>query len=373
MKRILWRALEWWLLRRLPSVAAGPVIGDLLEEHAAKRVRVGPIRATIWLVGESLSIAVAYRPQMRAAARARRSAMDKLRSDLLHVARIVSTRPTATVATAVVVGLGIGLVSAMFALADPFLLRPLPYARPHELASIRVSVKHGATPAVIPTLADWQARTDLFTDVAAYEINQPARLTLADGSIALRTASVSSSFFPMLGLPVTIPSEWARSTGASDIPLIVTPAAPRKIRDDDQVFGRAFPRQEGGTVRIAGRLPSSFVFPGAGNVTGIGGLVPLANQPLLEVQEFAGRVTSSRSLSVLARLRPGITPHTVGAALSSHSQDGGGIMVTAESLASQMTRRLKPFALGALAAGVLILMVCAANVGNLLVAYIVDN
>ena len=370
MEGTLRRILEWWLLRRLPSAAAGPVIGDLLEEHTAKRVRVGPIRATIWLCGESLSIAVAYRPQMRAAASARRSAMDKLRSDLLSVARIVSTRPTATLATVVVVGLGIGLVSAMFALADPFLLRPLPYARPHELVSIRVSVKHGGKLAIIPTLADWQARRDLFTNVATYEINQPARLTLADGSIALRTASVSSSFFPMLGLPVTVPPEWARSAGASDIPLIVTPAAPRKIRDEDQAFGRAFPRQEGGTLRIAGRLPSSFVFPGAGNVTGIGGLIPLRNQPLVEVQEL-GRATSSRSLSVLARLRRGVTPHIVETALSSHSQDGSGITVTAESLASQMTQRLKPLAFGALAAGALILIVCAANVGNLLVARIV--
>ncbi len=372
IERILCRVLEWWLLRRVPATAAGPVIGDLLEEHAAKRLRAGPIRATLWLCGESLSIAVAYRPQVRAAARERRSAMDKLRSDFLNVVRIVSTRPTATVATVVVVGLGIGLVSAVFALADPFVLRPLPYARPHELVTVSMTVKHGARRPVLPTLADWQARTDLFTHVAAYEINQPVRLTLSEGSVALRTASVSGDFFAMLGIPVTVPPEWAHvSAGTADVPMILTPAAPRRIRDDGEGFGPALRRQEGGTVRIAGRLPSSFVFPGAGNVAAIGGLIPLGNQPLVEVQEFAGRVSSSRSLSLLARLRPGVTPRAVGAALSSRSEDGSGITVTAESLPVQMTRRLRPFAFGALAAGLLILIVCAANVGNLLVARVV--
>ena len=178
METILWRILAWWLLRSLPPAAAAPVIGDLLEEHAAKRARSGPVRAMLWLAGESLSVAIVYRPQLRATAKPRRSAMDMLRSDLLNVVRIISIRPTATVATAVVIGLGIGLVSAMFALADPFLFRPLPYLRPGELVNIRISVNPGVKPGIIPTLADWQARRDLFTDVAAYTVNQPTRLTV---------------------------------------------------------------------------------------------------------------------------------------------------------------------------------------------------
>jgi hypothetical protein len=168
MERIIWQFLEWWLLRRVPGAAAGPVIGDLLEEHAVKRGRVGSIRATIRLLNESLSITIAYRPQMRAAANAHRSGMEKLRSDLLNGARALSMRPAATIATVAVLGLGIGLVSAMFALADPFLLRPLPYSRPNELVSIAISIKAGPRPAVVPTLPDWQARianaTSAFTD-----------------------------------------------------------------------------------------------------------------------------------------------------------------------------------------------------------------
>lgn len=367
METILWRILEWWLLRRVPPAATGPVIGDLLEEHAIKRGSLGPIGATLWLLSESLSIAVAYRPQMRAAAAAPRSTMDKLRSDLLNGVRAVAMRPAATIATLLVLGLGIGLVSAMFALADPFVLRPLPYPRPHELVSFTISVKRGAKPPVLPTLADWQARTDLFAEVAAYEINQPTRVTLTEGGIALRTASVSSRFFALLGLSTIVPLEWANMAAGADVPLILTSAAPRRIRDDD-VSGRALRRQDGGILRVAGHVPASFVFPGAGNATTIDGLIPLSNQPLVEVQGFGGQVTSSRSLSVLARLRPGVTSQNVAAALSSPPADGGGIIVTAESLPRQMTRRLRPLALGALAAGVLILIVCAANVGSLLVA-----
>ena len=108
---------------------------------------------------------------MRVAAHAPRSGVEKLCSDLLNGARAIAMRPAATIATVAVLGLGIGLVSAMFALADPFLLRPLPYARPNELVRIAISLKDGPRPAIVPTLADWQARTDLFADVGAYEIS----------------------------------------------------------------------------------------------------------------------------------------------------------------------------------------------------------
>lgn len=63
------------------------MIGDLLEERAVKRGGAGPLRATIRLLNESLSMAVAYRPHMRAAANARRSAMETLRSDPVNGAR----------------------------------------------------------------------------------------------------------------------------------------------------------------------------------------------------------------------------------------------------------------------------------------------
>ena len=40
--------------------------------------------------------------------------MDKLRADLIQTYRTIRARPSATAATVLVVGLGIGLTSAMF-------------------------------------------------------------------------------------------------------------------------------------------------------------------------------------------------------------------------------------------------------------------
>jgi hypothetical protein len=62
--------------------------------------------------------------------------IDHWRRDLHHAWRALSMRPAATLAAVGVFALGVGLLSAMFALTDPFILRPPPYANPQELVVI---------------------------------------------------------------------------------------------------------------------------------------------------------------------------------------------------------------------------------------------
>jgi hypothetical protein len=85
--------------------------------------------------------------------------------DLRHAWRSISMHPASSAATVMVFSLGVGLASAMFALGDPYFLRPLPYADPDALAVLRLgphSGGRGAPPPTPPTLDAWRARTDLF-------------------------------------------------------------------------------------------------------------------------------------------------------------------------------------------------------------------
>jgi predicted permease len=86
-------------------------------------------------------------------------------------------------------------------------------------------------------------------------------------------------------------------------------------------------------------------------------------------------MTSYSSLNLLARLADGVRPEHVGLALSTAPPrpvgDTGnpvpatGLRVVAEDLTTALTAGQRPMAVGVLAAGLLILFACAANVANL--------
>src|SRR6185436_8373202 len=101
----------------------------------------------------------AYREHARAERRPQPSIVDRVRVDVFQAVRAIRARPAATLATAAVLTLGIGLVSAMFALADPYLLRPLPYRSPNELVTLSLSTRALEVPP--PTLVEWRSRHDV--------------------------------------------------------------------------------------------------------------------------------------------------------------------------------------------------------------------
>ena len=78
--------------------------------------------------------------------------MDRIALDVVHAWRSLRSRPAATLATVLVLALGVGLVTAMFALADPFLLKTLPYTQPHGIVVInaRSAVGVAALPLNAP-------------------------------------------------------------------------------------------------------------------------------------------------------------------------------------------------------------------------------
>jgi putative ABC transport system permease protein len=305
--------------------------------------------------------------------------MDRLRLDLVHTWRAFRARPGATLATMAVLSTGVGLVGAMFALADPFLLRPLPYQQPDELIVItlqqdRASVAatwRSAADVAMPTLADWQARHDLFAAVGAWRVSRALRLTLPAGAVALRTAQVTAGFFDVLGIPGPPVGAWRPASDSGALPMVMTAEALARVNPGDQrVLGRAFARQDTGSVRLLAALPSSFVFPREARAVRIDALVPAdANQPLIERSRSGdGRSVAISQFTVLARLRPGVTTTSVRSALSATLGGTGIVTIDVRPLSTAMTGGVRPLALGALLAGVLILLVCAGNVANLLLA-----
>ncbi len=278
-------------------------------------------------------------------------------------------------ATVAVLSLGIGLSAVMFAIADPFVLRALPYSAPDELVAISVSPPRLAG-VPIPRFPDWQDRQDLFTGLAAFQTDASARLRMPDGSAVVQIAAVTENFFDVLGVTLTLPSTWTPSPAAAtnaDVPVLLTAHPPTGLvsaASGDGLLGRAFKRQDGGAIVIVGQLPSHFLFPRAFSRSGIEAIRAFAPQEVVEdiKRSPTGNSFSSRSLSLIARLRPGVTLPQVEAALMPAAVGDRSVAIRVTRLTDQMIAPVRPLALGALAAGVLILLVCAANVANLQLA-----
>jgi len=276
--------------------------------------------------------------------------------DLRYAVRGLFRRSSASSAGAVtILGVGAGVAAAIFGLADPFLARPLPYARAHELAVMTVAAT--ADESALPTLDALRRRTDLFADAGAIR-DQLRRQIEVDGATRLvQTLEVTDNLLTLLGTGGNIESGTA---GAGEVPLILTTAGRKRLFGDADVpLGRLLRGSDGPALRISGVLPESFVVPRARRGSVPDGLVPFA--PAALVESDAGR---SRSLTVIARLRTGASVGALPGAIAG----AGATALSAVSMRDYLTGDLRPIAGGAVASAFLLLLICAANVGNLSLA-----
>jgi predicted permease len=368
----VWPIVRRLVARRLPAANVAPVLGDLLEDYEQVAASTGRLTAEWWLVREAVSLVVAYG---RPTARTRQAgAFDRWRTDVRQGWRSIRARPGATAATVAVLALGLGVVSTMFALADPYLLRPLPYARAQELYGVSVSMR--SVPEV-PTLADWQARTDLFRSLAGASELRTVTLAGDRHGSTLTLRGISRNYFEVLGVPAVLTPDWRSPRWLAETPVLLTAAAHRRLFGTARAthallaVGDASLRP----LRVLGVLPDSFLDPSARSMaTGADGFTPLADDRLAIVEREPGGGTHTSYLQLLARLAPAVAPEMAEAALTTAPREPRrgtprhGITVSVESVAASLTARVRPLATAALLAGVLILLVCAANVANLLLA-----
>jgi hypothetical protein len=201
-----------------------------------------------------------------------------LGADIRWAWRSIRSRPTASIAVVVVLAVGVGLAAAMFALADPYVLRALPYPRPSELVLISPhdplpTIQKGklVEPTDNLTVADWRARVHLFSAMAGIGDRHTIQVDRNGVLTTLRTADVSAGFFAIMGLPMP-----------SGVPWRVAPdqhaERPIAIVDDHATqIGMPLTSPDGERWRVAVLLPATFVFPQASGER-VTALVPLADE-----------------------------------------------------------------------------------------------
>ena len=142
--------------------------------------------------------------------------LDELRNDLKFAVRQLKGAPAFTLVATLTLALGIGANSAIFALVDATLLRPLPFGEPDRLVSV------WETTSAIPhsygsplNMADWQTRSRT--------IEKTAGFTPSVGGMVMAGAD---------GNAETVSRQWVTS-GIFDV-LGVTPIAGRTFSADDE-------------------------------------------------------------------------------------------------------------------------------------------
>src|SRR5882724_927099 len=104
----------------------------------------------------------------------------KLTSDLRHAARSLLREPGFAVPAILMLGLGLGATSVVFSLVNAVLLKPLPYAEPDRLVSIRevlpkIAHLYPSLPVNARHFVEWRKACPSLESLSVF---QPATLNL---------------------------------------------------------------------------------------------------------------------------------------------------------------------------------------------------
>jgi putative ABC transport system permease protein len=275
--------------------------------------------------------------------------------------------PGFTLVAAITLALGIGANSAMFALADATLLRPFPFPEPDRLTRVwerSQSFSRGAASWL--NFRDWSERTQTFESMAGF-FGYPRRIAAADGSIEqIPAMQVTTRYFEVLGIkPIAGRTFLPGDVAFPPNTMVISEGLWRtRFGADPSVIGRTI-QVDGGPVTVLGVVPAD------AQVVQRAGLWTLwAELPGMDARGL-------HFMSVIGRLKRGVTIEaaqgemtTIADALARElPATNKGLGINVEALRSGLIpseMRLTSL----LFVGVVgfVLMMCCANVANLLLA-----
>jgi len=286
--------------------------------------------------------------------------------DLRFGARQLRRNPGFALTSVLVLGLGVGVGTAMFSVLDAVLLRPLPYSHPEQLASLSFPITPGDISGAIsgPDARDWQRRSRSFTKIA-YCGQNLAILQIGGEAHTIESDGCSGNLFATLGVAPALgrsllPADQARHEKVA----VLSDAAWRSdFQARREVLGQTV-KLNGVDYAIVGVMPAGFSYP-----YGATGLwTPYAPLP---AQDQRGDLM----LSAIGRLRPGVSPARAQAELSAvqatiardHASDHLADSAVVRDYRDSLVGKVRP-ALEALAGavGLVWLIACVAVAGLLL-------
>ena len=295
--------------------------------------------------------------------------METLWQDMKYGARMLAKSPGFTLVAVLTLALAIGANTAIFSVVEAVLLRQLPYKDPDRLVMIwETNVKRNRLTNVVgpANYMRWKERAQSFEAMSAF-IEWDANITEAGNPEQVRAGFVAADIFDTLGVQAqlgrTFGLEHAQPGAASDVAVLTDRYWKRRFGGDPNILGRKF-SLNGTPVTVIGVMPPDF--------RGLMNVELFAPVPYGERHRNAG----GRSISVVARLKPGVTRDAAQSEMTGIAQQieqelpdftqGWGANVV--PLREQLSGQLRPALLILLGAVGFVVLIACSNVANLTLA-----
>jgi putative ABC transport system permease protein len=303
--------------------------------------------------------------------------IDLLFQDIRLAARQLRKARWFTASAALTLALGIGASTAIFAVVDAVVLRPLPFAEPDRLMSVAsFDRREGGRPTNLsyPTFLDFRSQNRVFEHLVCYRDN---RFTLSDTLPAIQVEGqiVSWDLFALLRVQPQLgrgflPEE--EKPGAHAVVLSYSLWQGR-YGADSRIAGKRI-HINGEIYTVAGVAPRGFHFPVDDPAAQL--WTTIADDSSSEFTPMIAQ-RGARVTDAIARLAPGVTPEkakaqldqVAGALAAQYPDDNANIAKTVvEPEIERLTGRNSEPLWILLGAVTLVLLIACANVANLLLA-----
>jgi putative ABC transport system permease protein len=295
--------------------------------------------------------------------------METLLQDLRYSIRMLLKSPGFAAIAVLCIAIGIGANTAIFSVVNAILLRPFPYADPDRIVAVHeVQPKRDVDRAGLSNLdyQDLREQAASFSSLTAY--TQRSLTFSGEGDPErVEGASIAWNLFPFLGVKPALGRTFHENedrVGAPGVVLLSHELWMRRFNGDPGIVGRTI-LVNAAAHTVVGVMPPRFQFPEN----------QLAWVPLAQFVKDDDR--SERNLSVLARLKPGMSSGRAGAEVKafverlaarypdSHAGWRGSVRSLREEFANQEIRLIVLTMMGAV---ICVLMIACSNVANLLLA-----
>ncbi len=295
--------------------------------------------------------------------------IEEFRDDVRVAFRQLAKAPGFAIVATITLALGIGVNSAIFALVDATLLRPLPFHEPDRLVAVWERTDRATRGFASPlNMLDWNERTRSFELISGF-IPGMGAMVMSEGTGAAETVSrqwVTAGIFDVLGVKPLVGRMFHPEDNNQRTPMVVLSEGFWRTRfgGDPSIVGRQV-RFDGVPFAVVGVAPKEFTLLGD---TAMWGLRPIPQLPQLR---------AAYALQAVGRLKPGVTLEqaqadldTVASGLSKEfPQTNTGRTVYLEPLHDALLgRELRTTSFLFLGVVGFVLLISCANVANLLLA-----
>ena len=295
--------------------------------------------------------------------------VESLVRDLRHGARTLLKAPGFTIAGVVILGLGIGVNSAIFTVVNAVVLRPLPFADADRI----MRVWHTPPPQTFtdPVFAlspanfiDWDEQNQVFERMAIYRTGRRT-LTGAGEPDSVVVYRASADFLPILGITPIIGSAFNRSddrVGGPRTALLAEPFFNTRFGGDPSIVGKTIVLDRV-DYTVIGVVPRPTTFIDQAQI-----FVPLQWTPAEQTNR------SNHNYRGIAKLKRGVSVAQAQADMSAiakrlelqYPEDNQDWGVLIRPLQEDLIGTVRTSLLVLLGAVALVLLIACANLANLM-------